>query len=141
VTKTSAIVTISGGEIANKKQIAKLFHSLKDGRYMVEIATAKKRTSPQNRYYHGIVVPMVRKGIEEMGTEITLQETHEFLKARFNSVELVNKESGEVHQVPKSTAGLTTVEFNEFIEKIQRFAAEFLGIVIPDPGEVLTLNF
>lgn len=139
--KHSTIVTITNGLIENKQSVRELFNELKDGRYLVEVNTANKRTNPQNRYYHGLVVPMVQKGIEDLGTEISIAETHEFLKARFNSIEVVNKETGEVVAIPKSTSKLTTVQFNEYKEKIQRFASEFLGIYIPDPNEQLELAY
>jgi len=51
----------------------------------------------------------------------------------------INKKTGEVIYVPGSTATLTTIEFNEFIEKCQKFAAEYLGIVIADPNSQVSL--
>jgi hypothetical protein len=141
VPKHSVVVNIISGKMECDDPLTVLFKDLKDGRYFVEVSTTKKRTNPQNRYYHGLVVPMIRKGIEEMGTELTNDETHEFLKARFNYAEIVNTSTGEMERIPKSTARLSTVQFNEFIVKIQHFAAEFLGIVIPDPNEQMKMAF
>ena len=44
----------------------------------------------------------------------------------------------ESREIPtlKSTTQLSTVEMNEYWEKIQQFAAEKLGLVIPDPNQV-----
>lgn len=93
----------------------------------------KKRSNDQNSFYHGVCVPMVQAGMYELGNEMSLQETHEFLKKELNYKEVPSK-FGELMRVPRSTTELTTVEFVAYIERIQRFAAEYLGIVIPDPN-------
>jgi hypothetical protein len=142
VSKRTVIINMICGKIENKQPLIELFKGLKDGRYMVELATAKKRSNAQNRYWWALVVPMVKKGIEEMyGEKITNEEAHEFLKARFNAVQLVNKQTGEVEMLPRSTSRLTTVQFNELIEQVQRFGAEFLGIDIPSPNEQMQIAF
>lgn len=132
--KDFTIVRVIDGAIDNMAGILKLFAGVADGKYILERSAFNKRSNPQNRYYHGLVIPMVKRGIEEMGTVLTHDETHEFLKARFNYVELVNADTGEVAQLPRSTTALTKLEFSEYVQKIQQFAAEFLGVVIPDPG-------
>jgi hypothetical protein len=66
---------------------------------------------------------------------------HEFLKSNFNFTEMVNEQTGEVLRVPKSTSLLAGSEFWELIDKVGRFAAEYLGEVIPMPGEQSELNF
>lgn len=135
------IVNLIGGIVQNRKPVTVLFQSLKDGKYLLEISGANKRSNPQNRYYWGLVIPMIQKGIEDMGTELTKEETHDFLKARFNASDLVNEETGEAISIPKSTTGLSKEQFGEYIGKIQRFAAEFLQMVIPDPGVQTEMSY
>lgn len=135
------ITRIEQGKIVNPAPLRTLFSSLQDGRYLIEVNSADKRSSQQNRYYFGIVVPMIQKGILDLGTELTKDETHEFLKSRFNSVDIVNEGTGEVISVPRSTTGLNKEQFSQYIEKIQRFASEFLGIVIPDPGQQVMIEY
>ena len=107
-----------------------------DGRYYVKIEKKNKRSLPQNAYYHGIIVPEIKRGMFEIGyDEISTNEVHEFLKTKFLQKETINKKTGEIIYVPGSTAKLTTIEFNEFLDKCQRFAAEYLGIVILDPNQ------
>lgn len=141
MSKDFIILEIKGGSIVNRTQLVKKIHSLKDGKYIVEFSANNKRSNPQNRYYWGLVVPMVQHGIKEMGTEITKEECHEFLKSRFNYEELVNEDTGEVLQLPRSTTALNKEQFSEYIGKIQQFAAEFLGIVIPDPGVQTAIEY
>lgn len=136
MTKVFTILHIRNGEITNPEALEKLYAALKskDGKYILEGSAHNKRSNPQNRYYWGLVVPIVKKGIEDMGTELTSEETHEFLKSKFNYSELVNESTGQVEQIPRSTTALNKLKFSEYVEKIQRFASEFLNIVIPDPG-------
>lgn len=133
--RASVILHIRNGEIANKSAVKKLFDQLQDGKYIIEINKHNKRSNPQNRYYWGLVVPMIKTGIKDMGTDLTIEETHEFLKAKFNCSELRNEETGEVEMIPRSTTILTKLAFSEYIQNIQMFASEFLNIVIPDPGQ------
>lgn len=139
MSKHWTIVTKRNGEIVNKKAVKLLFDQLKDGKYLCEIDGADKRSNPQNRYYFKMVVPLIQAGLKDLGHELTKEEAHEFLKAKFNSIDLVNEETGEVISVPQSTTRLNKEQFSEYKEKIQRWAAEWLQIVIPDPGEQLKI--
>lgn len=96
----------------------------------------KKRSLSQNAYYFGVVCSLVKNGMNEFGSEYDIEETHEFLKSRFNLKEVVNTNTGEVTKIPFSTTKLNTIEFMTYIERIQRFASEELGIIIPDPEPI-----
>src|SRR5690348_15691762 len=115
--KHSTIINIQDGKITNRQNLVKLLWQLKDGRYTVEIAALNKRSNPQNRYYWGLVVPLIQQGIKDLGTDLTKEECHEFLKARFNSEEIVNTETGECISIPRSTTALTKEQFSEYIAK------------------------
>ena len=134
-------VNISKGQITNKKAVRILFESLKDGRWTMDIHNERKRSNPLNRYYWGYVVPTVQTGIKDLGTELTLEEVHSFLKARFNYTEIVNEATGECERFPRSTSALSNVQFIEYYQKIQRFCAEFLNVIMLDPNEELTLEY
>jgi hypothetical protein len=49
-------------------------------------------------------------------------------------VELVNRFTGEALMVPKSTTQLSTVEFRDYLDHIERIAAEH-GIMLPQPND------
>lgn len=85
------------------------------------------RTTKQNRSYFGIVVKMIG---DHLG--YYKEEMHHALAAHFLGYEEI-KIDDEVIKVPKSTKLLSTVEFNEYVERVQRWAAEEHSIVIPDP--------
>lgn len=138
MSKQFTILHMKEGKILNLKSFANFLLTLKDGKHLIEASGADKRSNPQNRYYFGLVVPLIQKGIKDLGTELTNEETHEFLKAKFNADEIhvVDKNTGELlyESIPKSTTRLNKEDFSAYIEQIQRWAAEFLSIVIPDPG-------
>ena len=101
----------------------------------------RRRSLEQNNYYWACVVPMVKDGLKDVGYKVGIEETHDYLKSTFLKDELVNEETGEVLQTIGSTTKLTTVQFMEFIADVQRWAAEFLGLVIPDPNEQVKIEF
>lgn len=108
----------------------------------VEIVVKLKRSTrstQQNRYYWGIVIPLVMQGLIELGNDVNKQETHEFIKANFNYEEIVNKETGELFRMTKSTARLNKNDFGVMIEKLKVFASEYLNVYIPEPNEDLQL--
>jgi len=88
----------------------------------------KKRSNPQNDYYHGVIVPIVADYMGE-----SKKDAHEALKALHNT-RLMETEKGTV-SIPQSTTKLTTQEFSDYCERCRRWAAEFLGVYIPDPNE------
>lgn len=99
----------------------------------------KQRSTPQNGYYWSVMVPMVRDAINSYGNEFSNDETHEFLKGRFNTKE-VEVGDGNYLQLPQSTSDLDTAEFAGYIDQIHQFASMVLGIYIPQPNEQMTID-
>ena len=96
----------------------------------------KKRSNPQNKYYWGVVVPVVKQGLRDAGYPIMgIDKVHDYLKLEFLRDLLVNEDTGEVITVIKSTTELSTSEFMDFLAQVQQWATEFLNIYIPDPNE------
>ncbi len=139
--KLDGIITPDGDvKLIDRHLLTEWINQHKDHKITLSIEVRKKkRSNPQNSYYWSVVVPMIRDGIVNMGNDCTLEEAHELLKMKFNYKEIVNEESGEVVQLPKSTTKLNTIDFTEYLEKIQRFAATFLNIVIPSPNQQLSI--
>jgi hypothetical protein len=129
-----AIFHIRDGQVVNKYTVKRAFE-LPDGSYELKISKKSKRSLSQNAYYWGAVVKMVQEGLKDLGHDLTLEETHDFLKGRFNAKEIINTDTGEVISVPRSTTELNKTQFGEYIEKIQRFSIEYLGVNIPSPNE------
>lgn len=75
----------------------------------------RQRSNWQNRYLHGVVLPLLSDH-----TGYTEDEMKAIVKWKFGVL---------------STAMLTTIEFVEFIGKVQQWAAMELSLNIPDPSE------
>ena len=97
------------------------------------------RSSQQNRYYWGIVIPLVMQGMNDLGHDFNKQDTHEFIKANFNYAEIVNETTGEIFRATKSTTRLNKSDFSSMIEKLKQFSTEYLNVYIPDANEDLKL--
>lgn len=96
----------------------------------VEVTLRKVRTQrslKQNRAYFGLIVAAVA---EHCG--YSKDEAHEALAFKF----LRQGEPDAPLPTRKSTADLTTKEFEEYQAQVKQFAAEELGLFIPDPGQV-----
>jgi len=89
------------------------------GNYYLELTETGVRSSQQNNYYWKIVDLLA----EDLG--YTNQEMHQAIKDHFNI---------------DSTKVLTTKEFSQFIERIIRWAAIDLNIVIPDVKTLLQFS-
>lgn len=93
----------------------------------------RKRSSPQNRYYHGVCIPLLQSAINSYGNEYSKDEIHDFLKDRFLKADLIGNAGEILGQYTRSTTSLTTIEFMDYVLQIQKFAAETLMTIIPDP--------
>ena len=103
------------------------------------LSKSGKRSNNQNRYYWSGVVPIVREGLKDMGIVMSTEQTHSLLKFRFLKKEFISND-GEVIESIGSTTELSKQEFNEYIERIKQWAAEYLNIQIPDPEEQTTIE-
>ncbi len=105
--------TIEKGKmtIINRAEFDNTISHLK-GDYYIEIKETGVRSAQQNNYYWNIVKILA----DELG--YTEQEMHSTIKNHFEI---------------DSTKTLSSKEFSQFIEKLIRWSAIELDIVIPDP--------
>jgi hypothetical protein len=100
----------------------------------------KNRSSKQNAYYWGAVIPMITEAINRLGNDFSQDDTHNFLKAEFNAKQIEVIE-GHYIDMPQSTSKLDTKAFMTYIENIQFFASSMLGLYIPSPNEQVSIDF
>ena len=113
---------------------------LKPGTYVWEIKRDyRQRSNPQNKYYWGVVIPIVLEGLKGVGYEVEDEDdAHEVIKAVFfkRKIKLKGRRGRPKElNVSGSTANASTQEFEERMEQIRRWGSEFLGIYIPEPNE------
>lgn len=98
---------------------------------IVEVTIAKarkKRSDNQNAYYWGVVLARIADYSGYRGKD-ELEGLHEELKRMFLP------KFGRMN-ITRSTSALSTIEFNNYIEDVKRWAVQELGIYIPDPNEI-----
>lgn len=130
---TTGCVRAGRLEIRNRKHFAAALKRMRDGEVLVTVSRKRATRSTQaNRYYWGVVVELLSEH-----TGYTPDEVHELLKSRFIPKKLaVVDGNGEVKGefvIGGTTTSMNKLEFGEFCESIRRWAAEELGVVIPDP--------
>ena len=112
----------------NRKSFDLYIASFSDCRVEVVVKKERKtRSLSQNAYYWAVIVDMI---VQDTGQD---KETiHNWLKTKFNKKTIIIR--GVPQEVVESTTKLDTWGFSEeYWEPIRRWAAEFLGLVIPDP--------
>lgn len=124
-------------DMSQKNMLLTLIRGL-SGNYRFEWARFRpRRTDPQNRYFHGVVLPIIGDAVRALGNDYSNDEVKEWLKGRFLKQQRVfvnAKGELETEDVVRKTSKLDTVEFNEFIEYCCHFAAESLNTHIPEPS-------
>ena len=101
----------------------------------------KKRSTQQNRFYYGVIIPIVQNCLKEAGHIMTNESTHDLIKLKFLKEALfVNEETGEVIERIKSTTELSTSQFMDLLAEINNFTFEYFGVSLPSPTDDLTLN-
>lgn len=133
--KATTTATTNDGilTIHNRKLFDEQIKSFSNGRCLVTVERIyNKRSNPQNAFYHGVVIPICHKGLIDLGHEVNKDDTHEILKAMFNKKEFTTLD-GETVKYGGSTTEMKTIDMMQFIDEIQRWASEYLGVFIPDP--------
>jgi hypothetical protein len=85
------------------------------------------RSNQQNKYMWGVVYAIIS---EQTGYDP--EQVHDAMKVKFASKHLDN---GLV--ITERTSKMDTARMTQYIDDIKRWAAEFLGLYIPDAGEVV----
>ena len=137
--QTTIIGTVENGKfVPNSKEYFKRAFESYEGK-IIELSLKvwhKKRTTPQNSYYWGVVIELIKNYINDLGNDFDSDTIHELLRSLFlkQTKEIVNKESGEVKTIEfiQSTTKLSTIEFETYLESCKRYAAETFELYIPD---------
>jgi hypothetical protein len=106
----------------------------------------RTKTNPQLGYYFGVVLPYILQGFQDVGNNIPdtkegIQLVHTLMKRRFLEPVCIADANGEIHEVEPSLEDASKQETGEYIDKCIAFAAEFLNVAIPAPGEQAEMNF
>lgn len=129
----------------NRNLVLNAIKSFNDKDVVITFSKPKKnRSNNQNRYYWGLVLPLIQNGLLDATGELrSIDNIHyKILLPLFAPTnEIVNKDTGECITERLTSSDLTTTQFCEYIIEIQKWSAEFLSIDIPSPNEDNMLNF
>lgn len=120
------------------KLIYGFFRAAKDGQYSVTMERVRKRnTQDQKGYLWGCVYPLVLDALLDAGWDCftDIQQVHAFCLNKFTSKQVVNYHTGEIIELPQSTAIMDTVQMTTYTDKIRDWAREYLATEIPDPDK------
>jgi hypothetical protein len=127
----------------NRKYISDVIKSFDGANIIITIEKRKKkRSNNQNAFYFGIVIPIMMDAFKDAwGEYYSATEVHEALKAKYCFKEQINTNTGEIIQIPSSTTNFSTIEWEEYIDKIRAFALEWFNTVLPYPNEQIEIDF
>jgi hypothetical protein len=132
---------IAEGKLPNAiaNRLAAELNHLDGKRVVITVKEQKRRRSMnQNSYYWGVVVAAVTEMFRDAGNYVDADNLHDFLKLRVGELgpNIVTPD-GKMTKSLGSTAKLSTMKFEWYLERIRAWAAEF-GLVIPLPNESTT---
>ena len=133
---------IKGKLTRNRNQIADAIATFEGKQVVIKIEKfKKKRSTQQNRFYYGVIIPIVQNCLKEAGHIMTNESTHDLIKLKFLKETLfVNETTGEVIERIKSTTELSTSQFMDLLTEINNFTFEYFGVSLPSPNDDLTLK-
>ena len=105
-----------------------------------ELNNTKQRSNPENRYFHGVILPVLAQ-TEAFGGW-SKDEIKEFLKEKFLSITKTMKIGNEMVdvQVVSSSAWLSTVAWEKWMSDIRQWASLEIGVYINEPNEASDEN-
>ena len=111
-----------------------------DGRYYFDLFKDKgaPKTSPQQGYYYGVVIPHTLKALKEQGNEdvvLSIGNGFKHLPLMKENVDQLLKGlwARDTDNEVKSKADFSLDEYSELIDISIRWVAKYLSYVIPPP--------
>ncbi len=124
---------------ATAKRIGQTIRAFNGKSVFISIKEVKRRRSRnQNAYYFGVVIPPILAEFREAGNAVDSEDVHSYLKQHVGKLKRkIVTPDGEILEAVASTAGLTTMEMEAYLERVRAWAVEVLGIAIGLPNETL----
>ena len=127
--------------VVSSENFKKELSELPEGRYRITIDKYRKQKSnPQLGYLFACVYPFVLKALDDAGWEFTsIDEVDEYCKSMFSSKEILNRNTGEIMDIPGLKRDMTTTEIMTYVDAIRDWASEYLNVYIPEPEQQIDL--
>jgi hypothetical protein len=131
--------TVAQGHLPEpiRQRIASAMKAIPDGKKLRITLTEAKRngSTPQQRYYFGVIVPAIQYMFMDGGTPMGVEETHHWLMEHVGKwLREVVTPDGEITSVRRSYMDMDTLERETHHSLCRQWAAE-RGTDIPEPHE------
>ena len=128
--------------VISSENFKKELNEIPEGKYRIRVTKYQKdKSCPQLGYYYACVLPMSWTLLTDAGWEFSsLDEVDIFWKSKFANKEIVNRNTGEVIEVPALKRHMTTVEMMTFVDAVRNYCAEYLGGYIPEPEQQIQMQ-
>lgn len=129
--------------VVSAENFKKELNLLPDGRYRLTVEKYRKnKSNPQLGYLFAGVYPLVLKALNDAGWEFTsIDQVDELCKSKFSDQEILNRDTGEIMNVPGLKRDMTTTEMMTYINSIRDWSSEYLNAYIPEPESQIEMQY
>lgn len=137
------ITDVGGLDITNKRGFLADLKEFAGKAIRITIEGKAKRSTKQNSYLHGCIIPIVKAHLLDLGWKEAKSDewVKNYIKYNCLIKEVSNEQTGEVIKTLGETSMLTKSEFMDFVADIQEWGATKLDLQIPSPGEIIEMEF
>jgi hypothetical protein len=141
VNKLEAYGKLSGGRLIlhNEKRFKQDLKELPDQEVILTIKKRGKTTTPQRGYYFSVIVQEIRLRFRDLGHRMDNEETHEFLKLKFNPRHICDEHGEVIGTTPGSTTEFNVSEMADYMDRIIEWAATTIDCHIPPADKSLSM--
>lgn len=124
-------------DIQNQTLLSQEMQKL-DGQEVVLTLDKKRntRSNAENRYYYGVIIPIFNDYIGNKDNQSS--DAHDHLKYQFLRFRVRDKITKRFRTYIKSTAELTSLEFENYCSQCRAYLNTEFGLIVPQPNEILT---
>jgi hypothetical protein len=95
---------------------------------LIVTAEERQRNAQQNRFYFGAVLKQVSEQAWVDGKQYDKDTWHEYFARKYGILDELTLPDGEIITRRKSTTQMSVGEFSEYLDAVQAYAGETLGV-------------
>lgn len=95
---------------------------------LIVTAEEKQRNAAQNRFYFGAVLKQISEQAWVDGKQYDKDTWHEYFARKYGVLDELTLPDGEIIARRKSTTQMSVGEFSEYLDAVQSYAGETLGV-------------
>jgi hypothetical protein len=121
-------------QMPNANLFGRQLDELPPGKYQISVEKYKRTaTKAQFGYLYSVVLPLSLIALNNAGYEFTdIDQVDAFWKGMFAVKSLLNRETGEIMNLPLSKSEFMTVDEMAYTDAIRNYCSEYLATNIPD---------